>query len=199
MMNNQTYEHLEKLAEKRADFEAFPRRARICVGLERLENYSSNLVVAWIENSPREVLHSLLKTELYMLVRDTTAFVSQAIDKETEPQFQSAWQKFESFILKLESGGSDHPDSCYVGIFFSAIILRNFFELLSKGKIDPNQVVQINEGRYSPAFIGPVMLRFKELLISFNIHGKLLQKVDELPAFLDQLSQLVTQAKNISG
>lgn len=198
-MNNPNFEHLEELAEKRAEFETLPGRARIRAGLDRLENYSSNLVVAWIEDSSHEVLNSLLKTDFYVLVCEATAFVSLAIDRETDPRFQGAWRKFEHFILRLESNGSKRPEICYVGMFFSVIVLRDFFEVLSEGKVDHERAVQIDKNRYSPSFLSPVMARSKELPISFNIQGKLLQKIDELPAFLDELSRWIEPPKQISN
>jgi hypothetical protein len=194
-MNNPTSIHLERIAEKCTDFAFSPEKCRVRTGLDKLESYASNLVIAWVENSSYKLLNELLKTDLFIMVREATAFVSQAVNQVPEPRFQNLWRKFESFVLKLESNGSERPDICYVGIFFSVVVLRNFSESLFDKNLDPERSIKIDETRYSPSFISLVMPRSTELPISFQLEGKLLQKVDELPAFLDELSRWITHSK----
>ncbi len=191
MRSNETIAHLEQIAEMRPDFEASPMNARVQVGLEYLEMYTSNLVVAWLEDNPHDVLNALIKTDLFETVRDATTFVSQSIKWVGQPQFESLWHKYESFVLRLGKNGSKIPEVCFVGMFFSVVVLRAYFDLISEHKSDPERIVQLDETRFSPLFISLLMPKAKALPITFNIHGRVLQRVSELPDYLGKLMRWI--------
>jgi len=186
MRNPEMQRHLDSLAPSRSS--AGPKSK---VALERLEVYTSQMVVPWLQGEAEETLRSLIRSNLFENVCDATEYVHVNLPCDVNPDFFAAWRSFASLVDRVgivtdASGAISHP---YVALFISSIVLRSAFDALSERVMLSKALISIEEHRVAVAFVNAVQIRAmaEHVPLPVDPAGVIAVEILRLPFWLDGL------------
>ena len=153
------------------------------LGLEKIEDYSGNIVAAWAEGFSQAQMKSLMRSESFELVCEAAQFVMLNMPSDMNVEFTKAWKCYMDFISAIRSKGELLNDVIppMVVNFFAAIIFKSAFDTARGDSVLTNALINVDERRISSEFFENVKIKARSIPLHINPSGAVAEELSKLP------------------